>query len=154
MTIRLSIVTDNYEIQLNLCELDGHSQKDQHSVFNTNYRLMQVKSITECSTWSILQYFRPSLSYQLLLRSLFCLVLSCRFTHVPWRVILYVEIIREVYNVASGLSPIQADNHDIAILYHLHQCRPCTLRDISRVVYQRSRTISCWGRIDVNSALL
>ena len=28
----------------------------------------------ECSKWSILQYFRPSLSYQLLLRSLFCLL--------------------------------------------------------------------------------
>ena len=32
--------------------------------FNTNHRLMQVKSIAECSKWSILQYFRPSLSYQ------------------------------------------------------------------------------------------
>ena len=30
----------------------------------------------------ILQYFRPSLSYQLLLRSLFCLFLSRRFTQV------------------------------------------------------------------------
>ena len=48
-------------------------------VFKTNYRLMQVKSIAE---WSILQYFRPSLSYQLLLRSLFCLFLSGRFTQV------------------------------------------------------------------------
>ena len=27
----------------------GHPQKDQKLVFNTNYRLMQVKSITECS---------------------------------------------------------------------------------------------------------
>ena len=26
-------------------------------VFKTNYRLMQVKSIAECSNWSILQYF-------------------------------------------------------------------------------------------------
>ena len=33
-------------------------------VFNTDYRLMQVKSIAECSNGSILQYFRPSLSYQ------------------------------------------------------------------------------------------
>ena len=40
---------------------------------NTSYCLMQVKSIAECSKGSILQYFRPSLSYHLLLRSLFCL---------------------------------------------------------------------------------
>ena len=43
---------------------------------------MQVKSIAECSKWSILQYLRPSLSYQLLLKSLFCLILSGRFTQV------------------------------------------------------------------------
>ena len=41
---------------------------------------MQVKSIAECSKWSILQYFRPSLSYHLSLRSLFCLLLSGHFT--------------------------------------------------------------------------
>ena len=33
--------------------------------------------------------------------------------------------------LASGLSYVQADKHDITILYHLHQCRPCTARDIS-----------------------
>ena len=41
---------------------------------------MQVKSIAECSPWSILQYFSPSLSYHLSFRSLFCLFLSDRFT--------------------------------------------------------------------------
>ena len=41
---------------------------------------MQVKSIAECSKGSILQYFQPSLSYHLSLRSLFCLFLSDRFT--------------------------------------------------------------------------
>ena len=35
----------------------GHSQKQQKFVFKPNYRLMQVKSIAECSPWSILQYF-------------------------------------------------------------------------------------------------
>ena len=34
---------------------------------------MQVKSIAECSKVTILQYFWPSLSYHLSLRSLFCL---------------------------------------------------------------------------------
>ena len=33
--------------------------------------------------------------------------------------------------LASGLSYVQVDKHDITILYHLHQCIPCTPRDIS-----------------------
>ena len=45
-------------------------QKDRKLVFKTSYRLMQVKSIAECSKGSILQYFQPSLSYHLPLRSL------------------------------------------------------------------------------------
>ena len=28
--------------------------------------------------------------------------------------------------LASGLSYVQVDKHDITILCHLHQCRPCT----------------------------
>ena len=36
-------------------------KKDGILVFKSNYRLMQVKSIAECSKGSILQYFRPSL---------------------------------------------------------------------------------------------
>ena len=31
----------------------------------------------------------------------------------------------------SGLSYVQVDKHGITILYHLHQSRPCTSRDIS-----------------------
>ena len=56
-----------------------HSKKDQNWVSRTNYRLMQVKTVAECSKGSILQYFRPSLRYHLSLRSLFCLFLSGRF---------------------------------------------------------------------------
>ena len=59
---------------------NDHPQKDPKLVFKAQYRLMQVKSIAECSKVSILQYFRPSLSYHLTLRSLFCLYLSGRFT--------------------------------------------------------------------------
>ena len=33
--------------------------------------------------------------------------------------------------LASGLSYVQVDKHGITILYHRHQCRPCTSRDIS-----------------------
>ena len=32
--------------------------------------------------------------------------------------------------LASGLSYVQVDKHGITILYHLHQCRRCTSRDI------------------------
>ena len=32
--------------------------------------------------------------------------------------------------LASGLSYVQIDKHGITILYHLHQCRPCTSSDI------------------------
>ena len=76
----------------------GHSQKDRKSGFKTNYRLMQVKSIAECSKGSILQYFRPSLSYHLSLRSLFCLFLSGHFTQVllycKYRIFLTVLFLR------------------------------------------------------------
>ena len=42
---------------------NGHSQKDQKLVFKTNYPLMQVEIIAECSKGSILQYFQPSLPF-------------------------------------------------------------------------------------------
>ena len=61
---------------------------------------MQVKSIAECSPWSILQYFRPSLSYQLLLRSLFRQFLSGRFT----KVLLYAILSNK--NSRSGSNEI------------------------------------------------
>ena len=53
--------------------LSGHSKITPKLVFNTNCRLMQFKSIAECSKGSILQYFRPTLSYHFPLLPLFCL---------------------------------------------------------------------------------
>ena len=32
--------------------------------------------------------------------------------------------------LASGLSYVQVDKHGTTILYHLHECRPCTSQDI------------------------
>ena len=32
--------------------------------------------------------------------------------------------------LASGLSYVQVDKQGKTILYHLHQCRPCTSRDM------------------------
>ena len=51
-------------------------------VCNYDCRLMQVKSIAECSKGSILQYFRTSLRYHFSLRPLFCLFLSGRLRQV------------------------------------------------------------------------
>ena len=33
---------------------------------------------------------------------------------------------------ARDLSRVQVDNHGITTLYHLYQCRPCTLRGIDK----------------------
>ena len=65
--MHICILTADYTVKP---VLSGHSKK------KTNYRLMQVKSIAECSKGSILQSFWPSLSYHLLFRSLFCLFSS------------------------------------------------------------------------------
>ena len=62
--------------------LSGHSKRRPKLVFETDYHLMQVKSIAECSKRSILQYFRPLISYHLSLTSLFCLFLSGRLRQV------------------------------------------------------------------------
>ena len=37
--------------------LSGHSKMDKTKVLMTNGSLMKVKSIAECSPWSIQQYF-------------------------------------------------------------------------------------------------
>ena len=70
---------------------NDHPQKDRKLVFKT-HRLMQVKNIAECSKGSILQYFRPSLSYHLSLRTLFCLYMSGRFAQV----LLYMHSLRQM----------------------------------------------------------
>ena len=75
--------------------LSGHSIKDQKFGFKTDYRLMQVKSIAECSKGSILQYFRPSLSYYLSLISLFCLFLSGRLKQVSlYKFLIFLQVPR------------------------------------------------------------
>ena len=65
--MHICILTADYTVKP---VFSGHSNK------KTKYRLMQVKSIAECSKGRILQSFQPSLSYHLLLRFLFCLFLS------------------------------------------------------------------------------
>ena len=58
--------------------LSSHSKRTQKLVFKTDYHLMQVKSIAECSKGSILPILRPSLSYHIQLRPLFCIFVSGR----------------------------------------------------------------------------
>ena len=78
----LCALHDAGELSIVIPVLSGHSKTRPKLFFNTNCRLMQVKSIAECSKGSILQYFRPSLSYHFPLRPLFCLFLSDRLRQV------------------------------------------------------------------------
>ena len=67
--------------------------KRPKQVFKIDYRLMKVKSNAECSLGRILQYFRPSLSYQLSLRPLFRLFSSGRFTQVLLYILIWLSYI-------------------------------------------------------------
>ena len=62
--------------------LRGYLKRRPKLVFKTDYYLMQAKGIADCSKGSILQYFRPVLSYNLSLRTLSCLFLSGRLRQV------------------------------------------------------------------------
>ena len=65
----------------------------QKKVFKTDYRLMQAKSIAECS---ILQYFRPALSYH---PSLVCLFFECLLKTI-FNVLLWtIQILLYKYNI-------------------------------------------------------
>ena len=107
--------------------LSGHS-KNIKLVFKTDYRVMQVKIIAECSK-GILQYFRPSLCYHLSLRSLFCLFLSGRlyFTLFKHFLIRLSANIGSFYWVKRSLTNIWSlQNHSVLIMkvlitaQHLH----------------------------------
>ena len=67
---------------------------------------MQVKRIAECSKGSILEYFRPLLSYHLSLRFLFCIFLSGCFTQVllyTYRLHKINMILREIFPASNRL---------------------------------------------------
>ena len=55
-----------FERYIPLC---SHSKRRQKLVFKTTYRLLQAKSIAECSKGSILQCFRPSFSYHFVFKT-------------------------------------------------------------------------------------
>ena len=92
--------------------VNSQSEKDRELVFKTNYCLMQVKSIAECSNGSILQYFQPSLSYQLSLRPLLCLFLSGRLGQV----LLYIQ------DLSSHCISLKVFVSKIILQSHHHHC--------------------------------
>ena len=61
---------------------NSHSKIDKTNILMTNVSLMKVKSIAECSTWSILQFFWPALSNNWSWKPIFCLFESGRFTQI------------------------------------------------------------------------
>ena len=62
--------------------LSGHSKRRPKLVYKTDYRFNAGQKYCRMLQESILQYFRPSLSYHLSLRPLFCLILSGRLRPV------------------------------------------------------------------------
>ena len=70
--------------------LSHSKRRSKFLFFKTDYGLMQVKSIAECS-------FGPSLSYHFSLRSLFCLFLSGRLR----RVLLYMFMCRFIISLSA-----------------------------------------------------
>ena len=67
---------------------NGHSKIDKTMILLTNGSLMKVKSMAECSPWSILQYFRPALSDNWYWKHILGLFESGRFTQV----LLYILV--------------------------------------------------------------
>ena len=62
--------------------LRGHSKRRPKIGFHDRVSFNAVQKYCRMLQESILQYFRPSLSYHLSLRPLFCLFLSGRFRQV------------------------------------------------------------------------
>ena len=56
--------------------LSGHLKRRPKNGFQDPLSLNAGQKYCRMLSWSILQYFRPSLSYNLLFRPLFCLILS------------------------------------------------------------------------------
>ena len=87
------------------------------------YRLMQVKSIVLLQK-SILQYFRPSLSYYLSLRPLICLCLSGRLRQVKTVMRFLEQYCDPILTITSIPSPIRKniDNTQLPLVRRLHLC--------------------------------
>ena len=78
----------NFDILFWLFFFAATQKEVQKLLIKSDTCLLQEKSIAQFSPWSILQYFLPSLSYHLSLRSLCCLFLSGCFRPISY-LILY-----------------------------------------------------------------
>ena len=72
--------------------LSGHLKIDKTKVVMENDSLMEVKSIAECSSWSILQYFWPALSDNWYWKPFFVFFLSGGLTQVLLYIFCMVPI--------------------------------------------------------------
>ena len=88
--------------------LGGHSKRRPNIVFKTHYRLMQVKTIAECSNGSILQYFWSSLRYILPLRPLFYL-----FFEWPLKTGFYCMLLWSKHSISKSMSIICHPAHTL-----------------------------------------
>ena len=103
---KCSKILNPFQLKYSKPVLSDHSKRIPKLVFKTDHRLMQVKSIAECSKGSILQYFRPSLRYHLSLTSLFCLFfrpLKTGFIVLVFR----AEINKIIVRKANREDPVQ-----------------------------------------------
>ena len=117
------------------CKEDIYSKTDlQKTKIGFQDRLMQVKSIVECSKGSILQYFRPSLSYQVSLRALFCLFLSGCFIHV----LLYILHASQIH---CSFQLISSKRYMLACVPIEDSDQPAHIRSLVRVL------LYVWSRV-------
>ena len=130
---------------------------------------MQVKSIAECSKGSILQYFRPSLSYHLSLRLQFCPLLRGRLRQVllymysissiPISTVCYMYIQEAAQSLlTAALNGSQLPNITERARQYILRCEE--LKKIGKCDYSRiqSRTVkpvlSGHSKIDKTKILL
>ena len=81
--------------------------------FQDQLSLFSGQIFAECSKGSILQYFWPSLSYRLSLRSLFCLFLSGRLTTGAWSSVLISPIEPQNQKLTVSLLTVSLLSNDI-----------------------------------------
>ena len=103
-----------------------------------NGSLMKVKSIAECSHWSILQYFWPALSDNRYWKPFFCV-------HFEWllKTVLTVDLfflfakpyVRQKTDLVSDLSLILVDNFFFFSLHFF--CKKDTLIMLLKYVFEK-----------------
>ena len=92
--------------------VNGHSKTDKTKILMTNGSLMKFKSIAECSPWSILQCFWPSLSVNWSWKPICGLFESDRFTQVFLYYTLY-----DIYHIfGTVFAAITQGLHTVNVL--------------------------------------